>query len=471
MGDNTRVKKLARKLQAETGLRYTEALARVRLQGAPTGLEKNTMSNNQQDVRPFHMWLGKIPVPPGEEVMASATSPNVGFAQKLRFQFDDVAATAITVESITVGGAELLTGPTPISVLGEEHKLAHLILVSPGVVVTVRLRNHGKYGCSAGISVEGEDRTSEVLAKMAELFDEAAADGALVEGQFNGLGSIVLQPGERATLSDICNHNALVRRARFDAAPVDEPHPEGAAWALAQIQVTAVTLGGSPVNLGSRSMALGAANDLLAPDRIGFGARPVLVGQSMSVNLYNPSGRAIIVSGGFLCDAVSPYWEQQKHERMLIDAVIKSGPYAKLRAAKAQLGDPNPNSRLGRALAATKARREAEITEREALLPKAKAAVADLLAILATIEPRDGKRSIHDEGLGLNLSSGVGYSVLVLSGDLGGASEGAFAIYLNHDAGIDLPESWTTSLEAYPVDALRAVVHFHERMNEDPVSG
>lgn len=306
MADNTRVKKLARKLQAETGLRYTEALARVRLQGAQKGLEGNPM-NDEQEVRPFHLRLGTVQVPPGEEAGASAASANAGLAKKLQFQVIGDAA-AIVFESITVDAVELLVGPAPLGVFGSEYKISRPILVNPGTVVAVRLRNHGKTPGSVVFSVEGEDHTNEALTKLAELFAEAREEGVVIEGQYNGLGSVVIQPGERAALLDTCNHNMLVRRARFDAAPVDGPHPEGSAWALAQIQITAIAIGGSPVNLGSRSMSLGVANDLL-------GARPVLVGQPMVVTLYNPSDRAIIVSGGFLCDMLSPYWEQQRRQR------------------------------------------------------------------------------------------------------------------------------------------------------------
>ena len=163
---------------------------------------------------------------------------------------------------------------------------------------------------------------------MAEEFDRLYARalkiGAITPGQFNGLGSVALEPDGTGELRDTINRNCWLTDACFNAGHFDTSHfgPTPVAAPLYEdsetglpvfepstpvrgVTITSITIAGLPMNIGSQSAPI----ELFAPGEVKgrLGHRLALVGQTIRVGLWNPTGMKLVVSGGVFADEMNPY--------------------------------------------------------------------------------------------------------------------------------------------------------------------
>lgn len=306
MADNTRVKKLARKLQAETGLRYTEALARVRLQGA-AALEKN-MPQKTIDTMP----LGTYVLAPEETREFHVASERSGYIRRLHIEAPNLAA--LIAESFTVSGLPQTTGgPCPASMLvGDVGPL----FLDPSQQVRLTLTNRSAEQQTVGVHLDFDDRTEATYDRYHDVFRAAQAAGMVRKNQFNGLGVVILKPGETGVLQDTLNRNVRIKRCVLDVAPGADEVPPG--WAETQVLVNRITVAMLPIDMGS-DMPLCAVNDSQILSRT-----LVLLGQTVSIHLTNPTEHLMIVSGGLKVDELNPYWAQQQYENAILQAATRA---------------------------------------------------------------------------------------------------------------------------------------------------
>lgn len=165
----------------------------------------------------------------------------------------------------------------------------------------------GRAGYSEPAPAAHESDDSEPIL---DLYQQATALGAVTENQYDGLGSTSIAASSTSTLSDTLNRNVWAKGFVLDS---DDPP---------SILVTAITVAGLPVNIGSKgaNLSLFAMNST----RFGiqFGRRPILVGQQVVVSLSNIDSSGHVVSGTLVVDELNPYMTQQLWERVLVQAAV-----------------------------------------------------------------------------------------------------------------------------------------------------
>lgn len=311
MADNTRVKKLARKLQAETGMRYTEALARVRLQGAAAP-EKNTMENETEI-----LLLGTHTLAPGEVHHFILNSQRVGFVRGLDIQAPNLST--LTVNAYHIAGMPQL--------VGQQSCLAELVVGSGKVRVAlssaqrveVAITNHSHSPQEVAVWIHWEDHTVEAFGQFEKLFEQP---DMVQTNQLNGLGSVVIPPRGIGELRDFSNYNMQVKKLQLEASS------DG-------VLVDSIVIGGLPMLKGNKGMPLSTFKEAtpIPPGTL------ILVGQETLVQLSNPTEREVVVSGGLAVDTLNPYRLQKFWEDTIIRAAVKQdkGP-----SVNAQVGQSEP---------------------------------------------------------------------------------------------------------------------------------
>lgn len=143
-----------------------------------------------------------------------------------------------------------------------------------------------------------------------DLYQQATALGAVTENQFDGLGSVSIAAGDTDTIQDTLNRNVWAKGFILDS---DDPP---------SILVTAITVAGLPVNIGSEGAPLSLFDSRSTRFGIQFGRRPILVGQQVVVTLANIDSSVHIASGAMAVDELNPYMTQQLWERVLVQAAV-----------------------------------------------------------------------------------------------------------------------------------------------------
>lgn len=167
-----------------------------------------------------------------------------------------------------------------------------------------RSRLAGKWGM--GEEDGGDDDEAPIL----DLYQQATALGAVTENQYDGLGSDSMTAGSTGQLADTLNRNVWAKGFVLDS---DDPP---------SILVTAITIAGLPVNIGSEGAPLSLFASNSTRFGIQFGRRPILVGQRVVVDLLNIDSSGHIASGVLVCDELNPYMTQQLWERVLVQAAV-----------------------------------------------------------------------------------------------------------------------------------------------------
>lgn len=145
----------------------------------------------------------------------------------------------------------------------------------------------------------------------ADIYQAAAASGMVNENQFNGLGFVALAASAVGFISDTVNRNLWGKSLVLDS---DDP---------SSILVTAISIAGLPINVGSQGTPLSMFKHDSTRFGISFGRKLGLVGQTILVNLQNiDAGAPHTVSGGIICDELNPYAMQTWMERMLLEAAV-----------------------------------------------------------------------------------------------------------------------------------------------------
>ena len=211
---------------------------------------------------------------------------------------------------------------------------------------------------AGSVASRGIDRLRDVTPKepptpvpvkprsQADVYQQAVESGLVKSGQFNGLGVVEIRPGEIAFLRDTINRNMWMTRLILDGCGAD----------LSSVVVSAVTIAGLPMNIGSQDAPASAFRwdgtpppitfrdeDKLPDDVVSGGvdwsgwceARGVtmdevfaslsassrmlvLVGQSVVVTLRNIGTEPVTVTGGLLADELNPYAMQRWMEATLL---------------------------------------------------------------------------------------------------------------------------------------------------------
>lgn len=157
---------------------------------------------------------------------------------------------------------------------------------------------------------------------IADVYQQAAASGMVTENQYNGLGAVTLPVAVGATfgtgfLQDTINRNLWGKSLVLDS---DDPP---------SVLVTAISVAGLPVNVGSQGTPLSMFASDSTRFGISFGRRLALTGQTFRVDLANiDTGGTHDVSGGIIADELNPYAMQRWMEKMLLSAAVDgfSGP-------------------------------------------------------------------------------------------------------------------------------------------------
>lgn len=168
-----------------------------------------------------------------------------------------------------------------------------------------RARLAQKWGMAEEADAGGDDD-----APILDLYQQATALGAVTENQYDGLGSDSLAAGGTGQLADILNRNVWAKGFVLDS---DDPP---------SILVTAITIAGLPVNIGSEGAPLSLFASNSTRFGIQFGRRPILVGQRVVIDLLNIDSSGHIASGVLVCDELNPYMTQQLWERVLVQAAV-----------------------------------------------------------------------------------------------------------------------------------------------------
>ncbi|NDC64323.1 MAG: hypothetical protein EBZ59_10150 [Planctomycetia bacterium] len=169
-------------------------------------------------------------------------------------------------------------------------------------------RRRARLAAKYGIAEETESDDSD--APILDLYQQATALGAVTENQYDGLGSDSLAAGGTGQLADILNRNVWAKGFVLDS---DDPP---------SILVTAITIAGLPVNIGSEGAPLSLFASNSTRFGIQFGRRPILVGQRVVIDLLNIDSSGHIASGVLVCDELNPYMTQQLWERVLVQAAV-----------------------------------------------------------------------------------------------------------------------------------------------------
>lgn len=144
-----------------------------------------------------------------------------------------------------------------------------------------------------------------------DLFSHAMALGAVQENQFNGLGSLSIDPGCSVDLMDVVNRNIWMKALVLSS---DAP---------TALTVESITVAGLPINIGSA----GAPLSLFAHDSTRFGLqtgrRCVMTGQAIRIRIRNNDPVNVhSVSGAVICDELNPYMTQLLWEKTLVKAAV-----------------------------------------------------------------------------------------------------------------------------------------------------
>lgn len=145
----------------------------------------------------------------------------------------------------------------------------------------------------------------------------ASQKGLVEENQYNGLGAGSAAMGTvsaptTTTLTDAANRDFWIKAFVLDA---DTPSSAG---------VSAISIAGLPVNIGSKSMPLSAFISTSTRFGISFGRRLVRTGQTVSVSISNFAA-AQTVQAGLIVDEMAPYLVQGIAENGLLNAVASFG--------------------------------------------------------------------------------------------------------------------------------------------------
>lgn len=143
-----------------------------------------------------------------------------------------------------------------------------------------------------------------------DLYQHAVSLGAVQENQFNGLGSVAITAGSTGNLTDTINRNIWGKGIVLDS---DDPP---------SILVTAITVAGLPINIGSAGAPMSVFRHDSTRFGIQFGRRIALTGQAVRVSLSNIDTSGHTVSGVVVCDEMNPYMTQALWERMLTRAAV-----------------------------------------------------------------------------------------------------------------------------------------------------
>lgn len=164
----------------------------------------------------------------------------------------------------------------------------------------------GRLASKWGMGDDEEEEEAPIL----DLYQQATALGAVTENQYDGLGSDSMAAGGTGQLADTLNRNVWAKGFVLDS---DDPP---------SILVTAITIAGLPVNIGSEGAPLSLFASNSTRFGIQFGRRPILVGQRVVVDLLNIDSSGHIASGVLVCDELNPYMTQQLWERVLVQAAV-----------------------------------------------------------------------------------------------------------------------------------------------------
>jgi hypothetical protein len=186
---------------------------------------------------------------------------------------------------------------------------------------------------------------------QADVYQQAVESGLVKKGQFNGLGVVVIPPGETAFMSDTINRNMWMTRLILDGSD------------LSMVVVSGVTIAGLPMNIGCLDAPASVFRwdgtpppitfrdeDKLPDEALGDGAdwngwcekrgvtmaevfaslsassrMLVLVGQNVRVTLRNIGTEPVTVTGGLLADELNPYAMQRWMEATLLMMAEEEG--------------------------------------------------------------------------------------------------------------------------------------------------
>lgn len=152
----------------------------------------------------------------------------------------------------------------------------------------------------------------------ADLYQAAAAQGMVQENQFNGLGyasiaaaSSSTSPGS-GTIENTVNRNMWAKSIVLDS---DAP---------SQVLVTAITIAGLPIQIGTEGAPLSMFATNSTRFGISFGRKLALVGQEIQVTFNNiDTSSAHTATGGVIADEMNPFAMQRLWERMLLTAAVE----------------------------------------------------------------------------------------------------------------------------------------------------
>jgi hypothetical protein len=154
-------------------------------------------------------------------------------------------------------------------------------------------------------------------APVADIYQAAAASGMVTENQYNGLGAVTVPAAVGAVfgtgfLQDTINRNLWGKSLVLDS---DDPP---------SVLVTAISVAGLPVNVGSQGTPLAMFASDSTRFGISFGRRLALTGQTFRVDLANiDTGGTHDVTGGIIADELNPYAMQRWMEHMLLSAAVQ----------------------------------------------------------------------------------------------------------------------------------------------------
>lgn len=158
---------------------------------------------------------------------------------------------------------------------------------------------------------EDDDVMPQARSSLVESYRLAGAANLINADQFDGLGFTTIAASATGTLTDTLNRQFWAKSLCLDS---DDP---------ASLVVTAVSVAGIPINVGS----LGAPLSLWSRDSTRFsttlGRRAISVGQQFRVSLQNiDAGSGHQVSGVIIGDELMPGIAQQAMEKVVIEAAL-----------------------------------------------------------------------------------------------------------------------------------------------------
>lgn len=158
---------------------------------------------------------------------------------------------------------------------------------------------------------DDDDFMPAARSNLVDSYRLAGAANLIQENQIDGLGFTAIVASGTGTLTDTLNRQFWTKSVILES---DDP---------SSIVVTAISVAGIPVNVGSQGTPL----SLWSRDSTRFsqviGRRSIGVGQQFRVSLQNiDSGSGHTVSGGLVGDELQMGVAQQAMEKVMIDAAL-----------------------------------------------------------------------------------------------------------------------------------------------------